>query len=169
MFYQRPFWCPKNTTSVDILLLKFKVMWSISLVHWRVVLQCARKTNWLALSRSLSWVCLGTTYRMPFSKSLPIVDKKLIEHKFWGNLGSLPGCSSYNFCKLPRNWKTRKPKAVIKWMCQTYHGLLGGACGIHLECHQLDMPFYISRNLLISLSHKVLLFHRIAVYSFEQS
>jgi hypothetical protein len=54
-------------------------------------------------------------------------------------------------------------------MCQMYNGLLGGACDIHLECHQFHMPFPLSWNLLISESHVALFFHGVAVYSFKQS
>jgi hypothetical protein len=37
--------------------------------------------NWLALSRPLSSVCLWAVFRITFSNSLPIVDKRLIESK----------------------------------------------------------------------------------------
>jgi hypothetical protein len=35
---------------------------------------------------------LWNIFRKTFSKSLPVVDKRLIRHKCWGNFGSLPGC-----------------------------------------------------------------------------
>jgi hypothetical protein len=73
----------KNTATVDMLLLKFKVTLSVSLIHCSVVLWRARKPNWLALSRSLISVCLWTMFSMTFSKSLPIMDKRLIGRKFW--------------------------------------------------------------------------------------
>jgi hypothetical protein len=75
-----------------MLLLKFKVTWSVSLMHWSVVLWRARKPKWLAWSRSLSSRCLWTNFRITFSNSLSAVDKRLIgRKKIWGNLGSLPG------------------------------------------------------------------------------
>jgi hypothetical protein len=81
----------KNTAAIDMLLLKFKVTWSVSLIHWSVVLWRARKPNWLALSRTLSSLCLWTVFRINFSNSLPAVNKRLIGRKFRGNFGSLPG------------------------------------------------------------------------------
>jgi hypothetical protein len=43
-----------NTSAVDMLLLKFKVTWSVKRIHCSVVLRRARKPNWLTLSRSLT-------------------------------------------------------------------------------------------------------------------
>jgi hypothetical protein len=37
----------KNTAAVDMILLNFKVMWSVGLINWSVVLWRARKPNWL--------------------------------------------------------------------------------------------------------------------------
>jgi hypothetical protein len=45
----------------------------------------------VSLKRSLSWMCLWTIFRMTFSKSLPVVDKRIIVRKFLGNIESLPG------------------------------------------------------------------------------
>jgi len=44
----KAFTMSKKTSAVDKMLLKFKVMWSVSLIHWKVVLWRARKPNWLA-------------------------------------------------------------------------------------------------------------------------
>jgi hypothetical protein len=44
----------KTITAVDMLLLKFKVTWFVSLIHWSIVLWRARKPKWLELSRPLS-------------------------------------------------------------------------------------------------------------------
>jgi hypothetical protein len=76
-----------NTVLVDILLLKLRVMWSVSLVHCSVVLWRARKPNWLELSRLLSSMCFWTILWMTFSKNLSVVDRRLIGCKFWGILG----------------------------------------------------------------------------------
>jgi hypothetical protein len=76
---------------VDILLLKFRVMWSVSLIHWSFVLWRARNPNWLAFSKSLVSRCLWTIFWMTFSNNLPVVHKRLIGLKFCGNFGSLPG------------------------------------------------------------------------------
>jgi hypothetical protein len=53
-------------------------------VSWR-----ARNPNLLALSRLLCSVCLQNIFSMT-SNRLPVVDKRLIRLKFWGNLWSLP-------------------------------------------------------------------------------
>jgi hypothetical protein len=53
----------------------------------------------------------GIFFYTTSSKSLPIVDRRRIGLKFCGNFGSLPGF-------LPRRWKMRQPKAVIKEMCE---------------------------------------------------
>jgi hypothetical protein len=82
----------KNTAALDILLLKFKVTWSTSLIHCSVVLWLSRNPNWLAVSKFLSPICVFTIYKIIISlKTLPIQDKRRIGRKFRGNLGSLPG------------------------------------------------------------------------------
>jgi hypothetical protein len=81
----------KNTVAVYILLLKLRVTWSVSLMHCSVVLRRARKPNWFALSRPLSSICFWRVFRITFSNSLPVVDRRLIGRKFCGNFGSLPG------------------------------------------------------------------------------
>jgi hypothetical protein len=57
----------KNTAAIDMLLLKFKVTWSVSLIHWSIVLWRAQEPNWLERSRPLSAVCLWTIFRITFS------------------------------------------------------------------------------------------------------
>jgi hypothetical protein len=79
----------KNTGAADMFLLKFKVTWSVSLIHWSVGLWRARKPNWLALSRPLYSLCLSTNFNITFSNSLPVVGKRLIGHKLSGNFGFL--------------------------------------------------------------------------------
>jgi hypothetical protein len=88
MLYQR-ISISKNTAAVAMLLLKFKVTWSVSLIHCSAALWRARKPNWLPLSRSLTSMCLWTIFSMTFSKSFPVVDKRLIRYKFLGNFGCL--------------------------------------------------------------------------------
>jgi hypothetical protein len=72
----------KNTAAVDILLLKLRVTWSVSLIHCSVVLLRARKRNWLTLSRLLSSMCFRTIFRKAFSNNLPVGDRRLIGRKF---------------------------------------------------------------------------------------
>jgi hypothetical protein len=68
----------------------------------------ARKPNWLAFSRPLSSICFWRSFRITFSNSFPVVERRLIGAKFWGNLGSLPGLGKViTFCFLPRIWKMR--------------------------------------------------------------
>jgi hypothetical protein len=81
----------KNTAAVHSLLLKLRVTWSVSLIYCNVLLWRARKPNWLALSRPLYSVCFWRIFRITFSNSLPVVDRRLIGHKSWGNFGSLRG------------------------------------------------------------------------------
>jgi hypothetical protein len=33
--------------------------------------------------------CLWVILRITFSNNMPVVDKRLIRHRFWGNFGSL--------------------------------------------------------------------------------
>jgi hypothetical protein len=55
---------------------------------------------------------------MTFSSSLPVVGRRLIGRKFWGNLGFLPVFGMVDFCFLPGLWKMRQPKTMIKYMYQ---------------------------------------------------
>jgi hypothetical protein len=80
-----------NTAAVDILLVKLRVTWSDSLIYFSVVLWRARKPNRFALSRPLCSICFWTNFSITFYNSLPIVGRRLIGRKFWGNFGSLPG------------------------------------------------------------------------------
>jgi hypothetical protein len=80
-----------NTAALVILLLKFSVTLSVSLMYWSVVLWCAQKPNWLAFSKLFSSTSVWTIFYMTSSESLPIVDRMLIGLKFCGNFGSLLG------------------------------------------------------------------------------
>jgi hypothetical protein len=149
----------KNTAAVDILLLKLRVTWSSSLMHGNVVLWRARKPNWLALSKFLSPMCFWKICRKIFKNNLPVEDKRLIGRKFCGILGSLPGFGKATTlasfqdvgkCESRMQW-------LIKWV-KWSSGLLGRCLRHSLEYHQFHRPYSISRNLLISVSHMVLLF-----------
>jgi hypothetical protein len=63
-------------------------------IHWSIVLWRARKPNWLALSRPLCSVYLRAVFGITSSNSFPVVVKRLIGRKFWGNFGSLPAFGS---------------------------------------------------------------------------
>jgi hypothetical protein len=78
------------------------------------------------LSRPLSSVCLWTVFRITFTNSLPIVDKRLIECKFLGNFGSLLGFGNgitfasfqgFGKCNSRRQWLNKCVRCII--------GLLG--------------------------------------------
>jgi hypothetical protein len=75
----------KNTADVHILLLKFRVTWSVSLMHWSLILWSARKPNWHihVFGKFLPSVCFRVVLKVSFSSSLPVVDKRLIGGKFW--------------------------------------------------------------------------------------
>jgi hypothetical protein len=98
----------KDTTAVNMFLLKFRVTWSASLIHWSAVLWFSWKPNWLAFSKFLFLVCFWVVLKISFSNSLPVMDKRLIGHKcgrIWQN---------YNFYFFPRCWEVTKLKAVIE-------------------------------------------------------
>jgi hypothetical protein len=105
-----------------------KVTWSVSLMHCSVTLWRARKPNCIALSRTLSSMCLLTIFRVTFSNSLHPVDKRLIGRKFWGNCGSLPGfikVITFDSFQEFRKWGCRK-----QWLntCVGYTSGLLGRC-----------------------------------------
>lgn len=83
----------KNTAAINVLLMKFWVMWSASLIRWSVVLWSTWKPKGLALSKFLSSVCFLILFKVSFSNSLCVMGKELNRHKLWGNLRSLPGFS----------------------------------------------------------------------------
>jgi hypothetical protein len=87
--------------------------------------------NWLAFSKFPSSVCFWTDLKISFSNSLPVVDKRLIGCKFWGNCGSLPGfdrvmifVSFQNGRKWPswRQWLNKRVKCTRChfWRCQRH-------------------------------------------------
>jgi hypothetical protein len=107
----------RNTATVDILLLKFRETWSVSLIHWSVMLWRAWKPNWLAFSKFLSAMCLRIVFRINFSKSLPVVDRRLIGRKFSGNFGFLAGFArAMILASFQGSRKVTESKAVIKQM-----------------------------------------------------
>jgi hypothetical protein len=95
-------------------VLKFRVTWFASFIHWSVVLWYARKPNWLVFSKFLPSVCFWIVLKTSFSNSLPLVDKRPIGRKCGGNLESAGFRQSYDFCTLPRCQEVTKPKAVIE-------------------------------------------------------
>jgi hypothetical protein len=73
-----------------MLLFKLRVTWSVSFIHWSVLLWCSWNPNWLAFSKFLSSVH-GLFSELVSQKSFPVVDRRLIGRKFRGNFGFLPG------------------------------------------------------------------------------
>jgi hypothetical protein len=104
----------KNTTAVDISLLKLRVTWSVSLIHCSVVLWRTRNPKWLALSRPFTSMCRFRNCKIIFWKSFPVVERRLIGRKFWGNLGSLPVFGRVMISASFQDWKMRQPKTVIE-------------------------------------------------------
>jgi hypothetical protein len=113
----------KNTAAVDILLLKLRGTWSVSLIHRSVVLWRARKPNWLALRRPPSSMCFWTAFRTTFSNSLPVVDRRLIGRKFWGNFVSLQGFG--NVMTFASFQDFGKWDSGRQWLNKRTNGLLG--------------------------------------------
>jgi hypothetical protein len=145
-------------------------MWSISLIHYNVMLWHAWNSNRLAWSRPLSSACLWTIFSKTFSNNLLVMDKRLIRRRIGGNLGSLAG-----FGKLSPVLPS-KTSGGVKAEYSDYSNVLGvpivsleGVWGMHLECDPSRSPFSISGNLLISVYHMVWLFQGAIVCSFEQS
>jgi hypothetical protein len=77
-----------------MLLFKFEVTASVSLIYWSAMLWRAWKPNWLARRRAHSSMCLWTIFSTSFWNSLLVVEK-VIGLKFWVNVGSLPGFGSF--------------------------------------------------------------------------
>jgi hypothetical protein len=95
---------PLRLNSLYMLMLKFNMTLPVGLIHWSAVLVRAWKPNWFALGWSLSSMCIRIIFRITFSNSLPVVNRRLIVRKLYGNLGFLPGCdnvitfASFNGC-----------------------------------------------------------------------
>jgi hypothetical protein len=156
----RAFLISENTIPIDMLLYKFKVMWSISLVHQTFMLWWAWKPHWLALSRPLSSACLWTNFRITFSTSLPVVDKRLIGHKFCGILGSLLGCGNVIYFasfQAFRKWDSRR-----QWLnkCVRCTSCFLGRCLRHsLEIPSSPQAFL---NFNVCMSHDLTFPHRVS-------
>jgi hypothetical protein len=147
----RIFSMSKNTAAIDMLLLKLRVTWSVSLMHCSAVLWRARKTNWLELSRPLSCICFWRVFRITFSNSLPVLERTLIGHKFWGNFWSLRcygNVMNFAFFQDFGKWDSRR-----QWLNKCIK-CTNGRLGRYLM-YSFVMPS-TSRNLLNSVSHMVL-------------
>jgi hypothetical protein len=84
----KSFSMPMNTAAIDILLLKFRETWSVSLIHWSVVLWRSRKPNGIAFSKILSEMCLWIFLELISQR---LADRRLIGRKVSENFGFLPG------------------------------------------------------------------------------
>jgi hypothetical protein len=141
----------KNIAAVDILLLKLRVTWSVSLIHCSVVLWHARKPNWL-----LSSVCFWTIFRMTFSYSFLVVDKRLIGRKFWWNFGSLPDFGNVtSFASFQDFGKRDSRRQWLNKCVKCTNGLLERCLR-----HPFGMPpipqAFLDFKELVSISHMVL-------------
>jgi hypothetical protein len=166
MWYQRLFQCPKHRGRRHF-LLKLRVTWSVSLIHFSVELWRARKPNWLALSRPLSSICFWTNFSITFSNSLPVVGRSLIGRKFWGKFGSLPGFGKviiFAFFQGFEKFDSRR-QWLNKWVKCT-NGRFGRCLRHAFEMPSFHRPFSISTILLISLYHRFLSFEGGLVYGF---
>ena len=136
---QKAFPIYKNTAAVDKLLLKFNVTWSVSLMHWRVVLWLARKSNLLAFSKFLSSIWFWNIFWITFSNNFPVVDKRLIRHEFLGNLGSLPGMSKVMiFDTFQGDGMCDRRIQYLNKCAKCTRGLLGGC--LRLSFGMLSIP-----------------------------
>jgi hypothetical protein len=140
-------------------------------MHCSVVLWRPRKPNWLALSRPLSSVCFWRVFRITSSNSLPVVDRRLIGHKFWGNFGSLLGfgnvmifASFQDFGKWD-SWRQWLNKCV---KCTSGH--LGSRLRHSFGKPSIPQGFLNFKELNnFCKSHGLILSGGLVVYGFEQS
>jgi hypothetical protein len=117
----------------------------------------ALKPNWLALSKLLLPVCFWIICRIIFSRSLLVESKRIIGSKFWGNVGPLPGFGKATTSTSFQD--TGKCEGRIQWLIKLIKLVyLEGTFDIRLEYHEFHGPSSILRNLLIYVSHTVLLF-----------
>jgi hypothetical protein len=149
----------KNTAALDMLLLKFKLTWSVSLIHRNVVLWRARKQTWLVLRRHLSPVCLLTIFRKTFSNSLPAMDKRLIGRKFLENLGSLPEFDNViTFASFQGFGKWESRRQWLNKCARCTSGSLGRCPRHSFGIRSRPEPSLFSVNLLIYVYHRVFIF-----------
>jgi hypothetical protein len=144
----------KNTAAVEIMVLKFRVTWSLSVVLWR-----ARSPNWFAFSMLLTtrWLCFS--FWITFLKSLPVVDRSLIGRKFWGNFESLP-CfgKAVTFVSFQAAGTYESLKQWLnKWVRWT-SGLLGKCLRHSLGISSSPQAFYNFRVRIISCTSQGLTF-----------
>jgi hypothetical protein len=147
----------KNTAAVDLLFLKFEVMWSASLIHSSAVLWWERKSHWLALSRSLSSMCLWTIFRNTFSNTSPVVDQSPIGHKLLGRYRSLQRFSNVITFACFKGFGNG-PAEGSDYVSDVPVVFLEDAWCIRLEYHQVQKPFSISMSLVIYVRHKAVPF-----------
>jgi hypothetical protein len=81
-----------STAAVDILLLKFRLTWSSSLIYWSVVLWSDQSQTHLHVV-SFFPQCFWIALKISFSNTLPTVGKRLTGRKFGGNFECLLGFS----------------------------------------------------------------------------
>jgi hypothetical protein len=126
----------RNTASVDILLLKFRATCFPSFIHWTVVQWSVRKTNWLAFTKFFSSVCFWIILKTNFWNTFSIMDKRLIGHKFGGNLGSMPGFGRVmifaSFQGVGKCWSRRQR---LNKLVKCTRGLLG-----RCRKHSFEIP-----------------------------
>jgi hypothetical protein len=117
----------------------------------------ARKPNCLALSRLLSSMCLCTIFRITFSNSLHVVNKRLIECEFWWNFGSLTGfgnvinfASSQDFGKW--DWRSSNYLSLYSLGTDPIENTFSSNPSIVASCVCCCSNVYISRSLATTLS-----------------
>jgi hypothetical protein len=104
-------------------LLKFWVMWSVSLINCSVMLCFAWNPNWLAMRKFFPSMCLWTIFRTTFSKSLSVTDNRLIGHKYCVNVWSLPGFSKAIIFAPSKD--VRKCESQMQWLIKCRIGTGG--------------------------------------------
>jgi hypothetical protein len=135
----------------DILLLKFKVTWSISLMYWCIMLWHAQMPNWYTFSMLFSSMCLWTIFRITLSNTC-VVERRFTGHNIWVNFGSLPGFGKgITFASFQ---DTGKCESCKHWLnrCVRWTSVLLGRCLRH-SFGMLSIPqAFFSLRELISFS-----------------
>jgi hypothetical protein len=90
----------------------------------------------------LSSMCVWTIFSTTFSNSLPVVDKRIIGHRFWGNIESLPGFGEViTFASFQDFGKCeRRMQWLIKYIKCT-NGLLGRCLRHSFEMTSIPQAF----------------------------
>jgi hypothetical protein len=90
-------------------------------------------------------MCLWIVLKNSFLKNLPVVDKRLIERKFWGHSGISPVFGSYDFLLPSKVSVSNKAENKSLNVLKEQEVFLEGILDINLECYQNQRSSLTSR------------------------